>query len=145
MNPSEYGFRYSSAQSKLIHIKTFFISKQFIKYFPVDVAEPMRAPAEVSIETLLERASLNDVEVEKERDIMEAVKNKVDENPWEHRTQWTSMFDRCEMNVLVEGYQRPREDAFLRTVWESVTRVLKGICMDGVKDCNKRGWEILLY
>jgi hypothetical protein len=100
---------------------------------------------QVSIETLLERATLRDAEVDKERDIMEAVKNKVDENPWEHRTQWTSMFDKCDMNVLVEGYQRPREDAFLRTVWESVTRVLKGRCMDGVKDCNKRGWEILLY
>jgi hypothetical protein len=65
---------------------------------------------------LLKRATLRDVEVDKERDIIEAVKNKVDENPWEYRTQWTSMFNGCDMKVLVEGFQRPKEDAFLRTV-----------------------------
>ena len=30
------------------------------------------------------------------------------------------MFDGLDMKILVEGFQRPREDAFLKAVWESV-------------------------
>jgi hypothetical protein len=46
----------------------------------VDVPEDerMRAPGQVSIEALLERATLRDAELDEERDRMEAVNNKVD-------------------------------------------------------------------
>src|SRR5215471_4283486 len=76
---------------------------------------------------------------------MEAVTNKVDETHWEHRAGWSLMFDGLDMKILVEGYQRPRKDAFLKAVWESVLRMLRERCMRGIKDCVKRRWRPLLF
>ena len=45
-----------------------------------------RSSAQVSIEALLERATLRDAELDRERDIMKAVNNKVDATPWENTT-----------------------------------------------------------
>jgi hypothetical protein len=128
-------------------IKTFFITNRFIKYFPVDVCDDQstRPPAQIDIETLLERATLRDIELDRERDIMETVTNKVDETHWDHRTGWSLMFDGLDMKILVEGFQRPREDAFLKAVWESVLRMLKERCMRSIKDCIERGWRTLLF
>lgn len=148
INGNVSGFRYFIAhQSKLIYIKTFFLSSQFIEYFPVDVPDNQstRPPAQISIEALLERATLNDGEINKERDIMRAAKNNVDETSWEYRTRWSKIFDGLDMKVLVEGFQRPKGDAFLEAVWESVMRVLRKRCMRGVEDCNERGWRTLLF
>src|SRR5271169_3424092 len=97
------------------------------------------------MQTLLERASLRDQELEKEKDIMEEVENKVDETPWTRRTRWTKMFVGRDMKALIEATQSPKNDALLEMVWASVLRILKERCMQGVKNCNERGWSKLLF
>ena len=88
---------------------------------------------------------MKDEELEKERDIMKGVENKVDQTPWIRRTRWPKMFVGRDMKVLVDGTQEPKKDAFLERVWTSVLWVLNKRCMQGIKDCNERGWRKLLF
>src|SRR5438046_105961 len=99
----------------------------------------------MSIRALLERATLRDKELEKERDIMEEVENKVDQTPWIRRTRWPKIFVGRDMKILANGTQEPKKDALLEMVWTSVLRVLRKRCMQGIKDCNDRGWSKLLF
>src|SRR5436189_4212289 len=87
------------------YVQSFFASARYRHYVPVDVPEnqPTRLSTQVSIEALLEQATLRDEELEKERDIMEEVENKVDQTPWIRRTHWPKMFVGHDMKVLVKG------------------------------------------
>jgi hypothetical protein len=76
---------------------------------------------------------------------MDEVINKVDQTPWLRRTGWVKMFVGQDMKILVQGIQRPREDAFLELIWSIIIQVVKERCMKSVVDCNQCGWSKLLY
>jgi hypothetical protein len=111
-------------------------------------AESDQTQMDVLIEQLLDRAE--ELENEAERHIYEIHDRGILEEltPWMRRTGWIARFDGRNMKVLNDLLSEPKRNmenqAKLRSVWESVERVMKQ-CWDSVNDCWNRDWKLILY
>jgi len=116
-----------------------------LKYFAVTVIEDSQMAArDVLINDLLAKATEHDQQYEQQLHIARE-SAKVTLTPWLRRTGWTTRFLGQNMLSLSEMTKRPRvESEGLMKVWLTVERTVKR-SFDGVKDCNARGWDLILF
>ena len=132
------------------HVQSWFPSQRR-KYFktrsPIiqDQGVPVVYNREVMDDLVSRLKQRDEREEEQLATMMERELEKTEATPWLERTGWATIFAGKDMKQLYESIQRPpKTDAIMMKLWNRTDIVLRS-CIQGIRDCRKRGWLPLLF
>lgn len=116
-----------------------------LKYFAVSSAIVRKPTAsQLLINELLSKATQHDKQHEQQLRIVKEASH-VTLTPWLRRTGWSASFLGKNMLALSETTAKPTAaEGGLMNIWNSVERTIRR-SLDSVKDCNARGWHLILF
>jgi hypothetical protein len=77
--------------------------------------------------------------------IITADDDQVESSPWLRRTNWMKQFEGKDMNALIQlTNMRDGTEAGFTAIKKSVLRIITK-CLDGVWDCDRRGWQQIRF
>jgi len=124
-------------------LQTWFPSKDK-KYFKVIYETPRSTVTELRLDDLLIAQKEKEVIEEKEMMVVSKEQDKRERTPWLNKTGWLEVFAGKDMDRLAKSVEKPSKlDVELWLVYERTEAVLRR-CIEGVKDCRRREWTIVL-
>jgi len=124
-------------------LQTWFPSRNR-KYFKVISETLTSTVTELQLNDLLITQKEKEAVEEKEIMVVSKEQDKRERTPWLNKTGWLEVFAGKDMDRLAKSVKKPSKlDAELWLVYERTEAVLRR-CIEGVKDCRRREWTIVL-